>query len=163
MTDTAAPAQKTPRYWYEDFPVGKEWALTPVTLTRESIIAFARDYDPQPFHLDDAAGEASLFGALAASGWQTCALAHRMLCDVVILDMAGLGSPGVDNIKWLKPVLVGDTIAGRAIVTEARLMKSRPGIGLVCVRTEIVNQKGELVLTMSGWTIIRQRRAAPAS
>lgn len=162
MTDTA-PAQKTPRYWYEDFTVGREWALAPATLTRESIIAFARAYDPQPFHLDDAAGKASLFGALAASGWQTCALAHRMLCDAVILDMAGLGSPGVDSIKWLKPVLVGDTLSGRAVVTEARPMKSRPGIGLVCVATEIVNQNGEPVLTMSGWTIIRRREGASAS
>jgi len=150
----------SPRYWFQDFPVGREIALGPLTLTRESVVAFARDFDPQPFHLDDAAAEASLFGALSASGWHTCALVNRMLCDAFILQSAGLGSPGIDNIKWIKPVYPGDVLSGRTVVLDARLMKSRAGVGLVHFRTEIANQNSEPVLTMEAWIMLRARAEA---
>jgi len=146
--------------WFEDFPVGREDPLGPLSMTRDGIIAFAREFDPQPFHLDDAAGEASLFGGLASSGWHTCALVHRMMCDAFMLDMAGMGSPGVDHLKWLKPVFPGDRLSGVCRVVDAREMNSRPGLGLVRFRAEVANQEGAPVYQMEAWVIVRKRPAA---
>ena len=84
-------------------------------VTREATLAFARDFDPQPFHLDDAAAAASLFGRLAASGWHTFAMAMRMMCDAYLLESSSLGSPGIDNLRWLKPVYPGDTLSMRLV------------------------------------------------
>ena len=91
------------RLYWEDFPVGAVFEFGGVTLTREAIVDFASRYDPQPFHLDDAAAEASLFGGLSASGWHTCALTMRMMCDAYLNRSASLGSPGIDELRWLKP------------------------------------------------------------
>ena len=122
------------------------------TLTREEIVRFASEFDSQPFHLDEAAAEASLFGALSASGWHTCALVMRMMCDDFLLDSASLGSPGLDHIKWLQPVLVGDTL------------RVRPHVGLVRFEWQAFNQKSEPVLTMQGWNMFgRREAAAPAA
>ena len=145
------------RYWWEDFPVGRVREFGAATLTREAVIAFARDFDPQPFHLDDAAAEASLFGRLSASGWHTCALAMRMMCDAYLLESSSLGSPGVDHLRWLKPVFPGDTLRMRMEVLEARPMNSRPDVGLLRTRWEVINQGGDLVLTMEGWGMFRRR------
>jgi acyl dehydratase len=145
------------RYWWEDFPAGHVREFGGLVVTREDVIAFARSYDPQPFHLDDAAAEASLFGRLAASGWHTCALAMRMMCDAYLLESASLGSPGVDELRWLRPVHPGDTLRVRLTVLEARPMASRPGVGLVKSRWEVLNQHGEAVLSMQGWGMFRRR------
>lgn len=150
------------RYWWEDFPVGSVREFGAATLTRDAVIAFARDFDPQPFHLDDAAAEASLFGRLSASGWHTCALAMRMMCDAYLLESSSLGSPGVDQLRWLKPVYPGDTLHMRMEVLEARPMNSRPDVGLVRTRWEVINQDGDLVLTMDGWGMFRRRDAGAA-
>lgn len=150
------------RYWWEDFPVGSVREFGAATLTRDAVIAFARDFDPQPFHLDDAAAEASLFGRLSASGWHTCALAMRMMCDAYLLESSSLGSPGVDQLRWLKPVYPGDTLHMRMEVLEARPMNSRPDVGLVRTRWEVINQDGDLVLTMEGWGMFRRRDAGAA-
>lgn len=150
------------RYWWEDFPVGSVREFGAATLTREAVIAFARDFDPQPFHLDDAAAEASLFGRLSASGWHTCALAMRMMCDAYLLESSSLGSPGVDHLRWLKPVFPGDTLRMRMEVLEARPMNSRPDVGLLRTRWEVINQGGDLVLTMEGWGMFRRRDAGAA-
>ncbi|MFP5399979.1 MAG: MaoC family dehydratase, partial [Gammaproteobacteria bacterium] len=131
------------RYRWEDFPVGSVREFGAATLTREAVIAFARDFDPQPFHLDDAAAEASLFGRLSASGWHTCALAMRMMCDAYLLESSSLGSPGVDHLRWLKPVFPGDTLRMRMEVLEARPMNSRPDVGLLRTRWEVINQGGD--------------------
>ncbi len=162
MPDADTP--RAIRYWWEDFPVGRVREFGAATLTREAVIAFARDFDPQPFHLDDAAGEASLFGRLSASGWHTCALAMRMMCDAYLLESSSLGSPGVDHLRWLKPVYPGDTLHMRMEVLEARPMNSRPDVGLVRTRWEVINQDGDLVLTMEGWGMFRRHDpgAAPA-
>jgi acyl dehydratase len=128
-----------------------------MTVTREAIIEFARQWDPQPFHLDDAAAEASLFGRLAASGWHTCAMTMRMLCDAYLLRSASLGSPGVENLRWLQPVYAGDTLSGTLTVLEARASESRPHMGLVRSRWTTVNQHGQPVLTMEGWGMFRRR------
>jgi acyl dehydratase len=156
----APPDSQNPqnlRYHWEDFPVGAVFEFGGVTLTREAIIDFATAYDPQPFHLDDAAAEASLFGGLSASGWHTCALTMRMMCDAYLNQSASLGSPGIDELRWLKPVRPGDTLHVRMDVLQARLMASRPGVGLVLQSWTVSNQRTEPVLTMRGWGMLRCR------
>jgi acyl dehydratase len=157
------PAARNYRYYWEDFPTGSTRDFGPMAVTREATIAFAALWDPQPFHLDDAAAEASLFGRLSASGWHTCAMAMRMMCDAYLLDTASLGSPGLDSLKWLKPVHPGDTLSGRLTVLEARPMNSKPHVGLVRSQWQVFNQLGEPVLEMEGWGMFRRREvAAPA-
>ncbi len=156
---TSPPARRPIRWWWEDFVPGTVREFGGVTVTREAVIAFARDFDPQPFRLDDAAAEASLFGRLAASGWHTCAIAMRMMCDDYLLDSSSLGSPGLDSLRWVKPVYPGDTLRGRLEVLEARPMASRPDVGLVRSQWVVTNQRGETVLTMEGWGMFRRRPA----
>ncbi|HMO47674.1 MAG TPA: MaoC family dehydratase [Rubrivivax sp.] len=158
----AAPKRTIRRYW-EDFAVGSVHESGAMPVTREATLAFAREFDPQPFHLDDEAAAASLFGRLAASGWHTGAMAMRMMCDGYLLESASLGSPGIDQLRWLKPVFPGDTLSLRMTVLAARPMASRPGVGLVQSRWEVFNQQRETVLTMEGWNMYRMRgSAAPA-
>lgn len=155
------PLRKQPRLHWEDFPAGSTRAFGPMAVTREATVAFARLWDPQPIHLDDAAAEASLFGRLSASGWHTCAMAMRMMCDAYLLDSASLGSPGLDSVKWLKPVFPGDMLHGHLTVLEARPMNSKPEVGLVRSRWEVFNQHDHAVLEMEGWGMFRRRGAAP--
>jgi acyl dehydratase len=164
MTPPADPstASPAPRYFWEDFPVGQVREFGHYEVTREAVLGFAREFDPQPFHLDDAAAEASLFGRLAASGWHTCAMAMRMLCDGYLLESAALGSPGIEKLRWLKPVYPGDVLHVRLEVLEARPMTSRPTVGLVRSRTTLLNQADDPVLSMEGLGMFR-RRLAPAS
>ena len=151
---------RTPTIFWEDFEPGAVREFGSHTLTAEEIVRFAREFDPQPFHLDEAAGRASVFGGLAASGWHTCSLVMRMMCDAYLLDSSSLGSPGLENIKWLKPVLAGDTLRVRLTVTDTRAMASRPLIGLVRCAWEVMNQRGATVLTMEGWNMFGRRPAA---
>ncbi len=137
--------------WWEDFKVGDRAELGRHTFSEEEIVAFARQFDPQPFHTDRLGAERTVFGGLIASGWHTCAVGMRLLCDSSLKDAASLGSPGIDNIRWLKPVRAGDTVTYRRIVVESRASMSRKGVGLVKHRWEAVNQDGVLVLTMEGW------------
>ena len=155
-----AMPDKTYRYYWEDFPVGHTRNFGPMPVTREATVAFARQFDPQPFHVDDDAAADSLFGRLSASGWHTCAMSMRMMCDAYLLDTASLGSPGVDNLRWLKPVFPGDTLSGRLTVLESRPMNSRPAVGLARSRWEVMNQHGEPVLMMEGWGMFRRRTPA---
>ncbi len=157
---TSPPPARTVLYYWEDFHVGsvREFGHQPVT--REAVLAFARAFDPQPFHVDDAAAEASLFGRLSASGWHTCAMTMRMMCDDYLLDAASLGSPGIDNVKWSRPVHPGDTLSVRLTVLEARPMASRPGVGLVRSQWEVLNQHREIVMSMQGWGMFGRRDTA---
>jgi acyl dehydratase len=157
-----APAARVIRYFWEDFPVGQTREFGAMPVTREAALAFARDFDPQPFHLDDEAAAASLFGRLSTSGWHTCAMAMRMMCDHYLLESSSLGSPGLENLRWLKPVYPGDTLCMRTTVLDARSMKSRPGIGLVLTQWQMFNQHGEAVLSMEGWGMFRKRDAPEA-
>ncbi len=152
----------TPRYFWEDFTEGAEFSFGEATPTREEMIAFASAYDPQPFHLDDDAAAASLFGGLCASGWHTCAMTMRMMVDGYLKDSASLGSPGIDELRWLKPVFPGDTLRVRMRVLQSRPMASRPGVGLSLQRWEVDNQHGQTVMTMQGWGMYR-RRGTPAA
>ena len=159
MNDLPAPAARPIRYYWEDFVVGSVRVFGSVVVDREAALAFARDFDPQPFHLDEEAAAASLFGRLAVSGWHTCAMAMRMMCDGYVLESASLGSPGIDNLRWLKPVFPGDTLGMRLTVLAARPMNSRPGVGLVQSQWEVFNQRDDVVLSMQGWGMYRMRDA----
>ena len=144
---TVAIASRLMRYW-EDFAVGDVTELGPVTVSEEEIIEFASRYDPQPFHLDAEAGRATPFGGLIASGWHTTALFMGMFVRAVLVDSASLGSPGVEEIRWTAPVRPGDTLSGRATVTQVEPSSRNPGRGTVFTTNEVVNQDGVTVLTM---------------
>lgn len=148
---------KSFKYWFEDFPVGMAVEIAGPTLTRESILEYARRFDPQPFHTDETAAKQSMYGGLIASGWHTVSLVMRMICDAYLLQAASLGSPGVNEVRWLKPVRPGDTIRLRMTVLEARPSASKPDRGTVLHRWEVFNQKDELVLTMEGYGMFRRR------
>ena len=132
--------------YFEDFEVGQELPLGRYAVTRGEIVAFAAEFDPQPFHLDEAAGADSLLGGLAASGWHTCALFMRILYDGWLRETASMGSPGVDMLKWVRPVRPGDVLSGRSIVLDTRSSNSRADRGFVRLRHEIVNGRGEIVM-----------------
>ncbi len=117
----------TAKKWaYEDFVEGATFPLGTKAVTAEEIIEFASEFDAQPMHLDEAAGKASILGGLSASGWHTCAMFMRLICDGFLLDSTSQGSPGIDYAKWKKPVLAGDTLTARVTVLSARISKSRP-------------------------------------
>ena len=117
----------TAKKWaYEDFVEGASLPLGTKVVTAEEIIEFASEFDAQPMHLDEAAGKASILGGLSASGWHTCAMFMRLLCDGFLLDSTSQGSPGIDYAKWKKPVLAGDTLTGKSTVLSTRISKSRP-------------------------------------
>lgn len=145
--------------YFEDFSPGMTLDAKGPTVTREAIIDFARQFDPQPFHLDDEAAAKSLFGKLAASGWHTAALCMRMMVDAYMLDAASLGSPGVDELRWVKPVFAGDTLSARATVLETKPSKSRPELGAVKMKWEVFNQHGELVMHTTTWGLLKKRGA----
>ncbi len=146
-------------YW-EDLQPGQVLDLGSLTATREEIIAFASQFDPQPFHLDDEAAKASVFGGLCASGWHTCSMAMRLMVTNFLQTAASLGSPGLENVKWMKPVFPGDTLRLQHRILESRPMRSRPDVGLVRTHWEMFNQNGEQVLHMEGWGMFRRRTPA---
>ncbi|MGE0154170.1 MAG: MaoC family dehydratase [Reyranellaceae bacterium] len=147
------------RYW-EDYELGAVYELGSKTMTKEEIVEFAAKYDPQPFHLDEEAAKKSLFGGLAASGWHTCSAVMRLLVDNYICRETSMGSPGLDEIRWLKPVLAGDTISARIRILDKKPSRSRPEMGSISNQYEVHNQKGELVMTMKGVGLFRRRPAA---
>jgi acyl dehydratase len=160
VTESAAitpPAPRNIRWYWEDFPVDSVREFGAMQVTREGVLAFASQFDPQPFHMDDAAAANSLFGKLSASGWHTCAMAMRMMCDDYLLESSSLGSPGIDNLRWMKPVFPGDTLSIRLTVLESRPMASRPTVGLVSSKWEVLNQHREVVLSMQGWGMFGRR------
>ncbi|MEO8166215.1 MAG: MaoC family dehydratase [Betaproteobacteria bacterium] len=151
------------RYW-EDFKVGEVEQIGDKVVGRDEIIEFARQYDPQPFHIDEAAAKQSMYGGLIASGWHTCALVMRMMCDAYLAQSASVGSPGIENLKWLKPVRPGDAISARRTTLETRASKSKPDLGIVNNLWEVFNQKGELVMSMQGHGMFRRRNpGSPAT
>ena len=133
---------------FEDFIEGDSIELGTKTVTADEIIEFACEYDPQPMHLDEEAGKAGILGGLSASGWHTCAMFMRMLCDNLVLDSTSQGAPGIDYVKWKKPVLAGDTLMARSTVLAKRISAKRPNLGFVTMRAEITNQRGEHVFEL---------------
>jgi len=146
--------------WWEDFEVGERSEMGRHTFDEKEIVDFAKQFDPQPFHLDAAAAAKTPFGGLVASGWHTCAVGMRLMVESYIGRTVSLGSPGIDNVRWLKPVRAGDTLVYARTVIESRASTSRQGVGLVKHRWEAVNQAGETVLTMEGWGMYGRRPAA---
>src|SRR6476620_84655 len=136
------------RRHYEDLRVGEVIDLGHTSVSKEMIITFAREFDPFPFHLDEAAARASLLGGLASSGWQTAALSLRMLGDAFLSRIASAGGLGFSDLKWKKPVMVGDTISGTATIAELRRSRSHPERGIVTLDLDIRNQRGEPVMSM---------------
>jgi acyl dehydratase len=149
--------------YLDDMKVGERSVLGPVMVTREEALDFARKYDPQPFHLDDAAAAAHpFFRRLSISGWQTCALAMRMMVqEMQTLGLQSLGSPGIDHIRWLKPVYPGDALTLEVETIEVRPSRSRPDMGSAKRTYVCRNQDGETVMTMEGAGLFARRPAAP--
>ena len=146
-------------YW-EDLEVGHETLFGSVEVTREEVLEFAGKYDPQPFHLSDEAAAKTHFGRIAASGWHTCALTMGVIArHVVDQEQAGLGSPGVDELRWLKPVYPGDRLTVRGTVVEVTPSRSKPEIGSFRTRTRVTNQDGVDVLTFTSIVLMRRRPA----
>jgi acyl dehydratase len=148
------------RWAFEDFEVGTTIPLGVKLVTAEEIVAFAAEFDPQPMHLDEEAGKASILGGLSASGWHTCCIFMRMMCDAFLLDSTSQGAPGIDHARWKKPVLAGDTLTGRSTVLAKRTSQSRPALGFVTCRHELLNQKGEVVLELQNSGMFLRRSAA---
>jgi acyl dehydratase len=140
--------------YLEDFEPGSVHAAGSVQVSEDEILAFARRYDPQPFHVDADAARASIYGGLIASGWQTVALTMRLLVDNVFSEAASMGSPGVDEIRWPRPVRPGDTLSPRVTVLETRVSRSRPDRGILRFRVDVDNQDGEPVMSMAGASFV---------
>lgn len=145
---------------FEDFEPGETIALGSKTVTRDEIIAFAAEFDPQPFHLDEAAGEASLLGGLAASGWHTISMLMRLMCDGLLLNSSGRGSPGVEEVRWMRPVRPGDVLNASAEVISCRVLNSRPDLGMVDFLFTVTDQTGATVMTQRNKILFARREAA---
>lgn len=142
---------------YEDFTVGESRDLGTYQVMAEEIKSFAREFDPQFFHLDEERAKSSVLGGLSASGWHTCGIVMRMMVDGYLGRTAGMGSPGVNEVKWLKPVYAGEMLRGRMTVLAKRQSQSRPEMGLVTMRWEAQSTKGETKIDMTGINLIKVR------
>jgi acyl dehydratase len=147
-----------PMRYFEDVEVGHTARFGRYEVTREEIVAFAERYDPQPFHLSDEAAAETHFGRLSASGWHTCAMTMAMIVDNLKANReAGLGSPGIDELRWLKPVHAGDTLRCETEVLDKRRSASRPDMGLYRTRMTVLNQHDVPVMTFISNVMIRTR------
>ncbi len=144
---------------FDDFTPGQVYDLGALTVTKEDIIDFASEFDPQPFHLDENAGKASILGGLAASGWHTGSLVMRLLVTNLLNKTTGRGSPGISKLQWKRPVFPGDTLAAKAEVLETRVLRSKPDLGLVSMRVTAVNQNGKDVISFENPILFAKREA----
>src|SRR5580692_1005914 len=145
-----------PRYW-ENYEVGQKFLLGTATFSQQEIVDFAIQFDPQSFHVDPAAATDSLFGGIIASGWHVCAKLMRLFVDNYVDRRTALGSPGLDELRWLKPVRPGDTLTGWVVCADKVPSRSRPTMGVIHERWEVTNQKGELVMSTKGINMVRRR------
>ena len=144
--------------YFEDLEVGAETDFGTYEVTREEVLEFARKYDPQPFHLSDKEAAKTHFGRIAASGWHTAAMTMAVIArHVVAHEQAGLGSPGIDELRWKKPVYPGDTLHVRGQILEKTPSRSKPEIGSFRTETTVTNQTGETVMTFISIVLIRRR------
>lgn len=146
-----------PDRWFEDYRVGDVMEFGDHLMTETEILDYAHRYDPQPFHTDPEAAKASIFGGLIASGWNTAGVMMRMLIDHSVPRNASMGSPGIDELRWPRPVRPGDRLRVRQTVVEVVPSRSKPDRGIVRQFTEVLNQDGEAVMTMKGMTMLRRR------
>jgi acyl dehydratase len=146
--------------YFEDLEIGAETDFGTYDVTREEVLEFARKYDPQPFHLSDEAAAETHFGRLSASGWHTAAMTMAVIARKVVGEkQAGLGSPGIDELRWLKPVYPGDTLHVRGEILDKTPSRSRPEMGSFRTRTTVTNQDGVPVMTFVSIVLIRRRPA----
>jgi acyl dehydratase len=143
-------------YW-EDFTPGRVFEHGPRRISREEIVAFAAEFDPQPMHLDEEAARATLLGGLSASGWHACSILMRMSTDSFVLNSASMGAPGVDEVKWLMPIRPDDRLTLRSTVLETRLSRSRPEMGFVRFMFELFNQSGALAMSLTTSLMMTRR------
>jgi acyl dehydratase len=141
------PASASKRYW-EDFAPGLVIEHGPRRVTREEILEFAAEFDPQPFHLDETAARATMLGGLCASGWHSCCILMRMAADGFVLNSSSMGAPGVDEVRWLAPIRPGDDLTLRATVLSTRTSASRPDMGIVNVLLELFAASGRCVMSL---------------
>ncbi len=150
-----------PKLHWEDFEPGAVALYGPRLVTREEIVAFAAEFDPQPMHLDEAAASATILGGLGASGWQSCCLLMRMICDGFILNSTSMGSPGVEEVRWLRPLRPGTTIRLRSTVTDKRESKSKADMGLVKFLFEIIDDTDTPLTTLTTTLMFGRRESRP--
>ena len=136
------------KYYWEDFTVGKEFLLGDYKISENEIIEFSEKFDPQYFHVDPIAAKESAFGGLVACGWHTCAIMMRLICDSFLTKTSSMGSPGVENLKWLLPLNAGDKITGFWKVSEKRESNSKPNLGIINAKVKGINQKNKCVISM---------------
>lgn len=151
-------------HFFEDFRVGDVDEFGEHVMTQEAIVAFAKQFDPQPFHIDEEAARRSTFGGIIASGWHTASVCMRMAVDRFLGPSSGsLGSPGIDELRWLKPVRPGDTLRLRIEVAEVTPSRSKPDRGAVRLRYQVLNQGGDVVMSMNGIGLFARRTPPPAT
>jgi acyl dehydratase len=143
--------------YFEDVQVGETQRFGRYEVTREEIIEYARQFDPQPFHVDEAAAKASTFGGLIASGWHTGAMLIRMINDHAIPGAATTGALGFDDLKWLKPVRPGDVLSAETRVIDKTESRSRPEIGVVKIDSQVLDQRGEVKMSLISLVLYRRR------
>ena len=158
MQDKVASEAKL---FHEDIEVGRPYDCGRRIVTKEEIIAFARQFDPQPMHLDEEAAKNTLVGGLCASGFHTCAMMMRMVCDGILNRVVSLGSPGVDEVRWVRPVRPGDVLSVRYLAREKRILASRPDVGMCKVIVDLVDDKGEVVASWTTNQLTRVRNPGP--
>jgi acyl dehydratase len=154
--DFAVPAED--RY-FEDYVAGAVYEYGYVTVSEAEIISFARQFDPQPIHLDPEFAAHGPFGGLIASGWHTAAIGMRMIVEHYLSRVASIASPGIDEVRWPAPLRPGDSVRLRVTIAEARRSRSKPDRGLVRTHAELINQNDETVMTLSAMNLIRARSA----
>lgn len=148
------------RYHWEDFVVGSVTEYGPRTLTRDEIVAFAAEFDPQPMHLDEAAAREGMLGGLAASGWHSCCLLMRMISDGLLNQSSFMGAPGVEEVRWRAPVRAGEPLRVRATVLATRPSRSRPDLGFVSFLFELIDSANTCLMTLTVNPMFSRRTAA---
>lgn len=147
--------------FFEDFSPGEVIEFGDYLITEEEILEYARRYDPQPFHVDRKAAAESIFGGLIASGWMTGSIMMRLLVEHFISPISGMGSPGVDEVRWPKPVRAGDRLRVRITTIEVKRSQSKPDRGIIQVQQEMINQHGDTVMSLRGTSFLKCRTPAP--
>ncbi|HEX2912116.1 MAG TPA: MaoC family dehydratase [Chloroflexia bacterium] len=145
--------------YFEDMKEGDVIELGSRSVSREEIVTFATEYDPQPIHVDEKKAEESIYGGIIASGWLTGSILMRLLVDNLLNHTISMGSPGIDELRWIRPVRPGDTLTARLTVVETRPSNSRPNLGIVRSRSEMYNQNGELIMTVQATNLFGRRPA----
>jgi len=143
--------------YFEDLEIGQKIKLGSINVSKKEIISFAKKFDPQPFHTNESKAKESIFGGLCASGWHTCSLFMRILYDGFLINSAALGSPGMDEIRWLRPLRPGETITGIGEVIKKTPSKSKPKIGSLIINYKVFNKNNELIMTLIGISIFKKK------